>query len=188
MSEQIWLRTTYSREPFPDALIADKGCDSDALVENLEARGIAPIIPPKANRKHQRTTDFALHRERILVDRLHLETFPCRRNALRQARQHVSGRSSTGVRAHVVQLTTDPRGAGGGFNVVIAEEKERTRIRKPAVFNLGGFAGSSKWRLRGLDYRFGSVFRKLQLWHYLSRGCRRHGPDRLRPFRPAGSR
>jgi transposase len=69
MSEQIWLRTTYSREPFPDALIADKGYDSDALVENLEARGIAPIIPPKANRKHQCTTDFALYRERILVDR-----------------------------------------------------------------------------------------------------------------------
>jgi transposase len=40
-----------------------------ALVENLEAREIAPVIPPKANRKHQRTTDFALNRERNLVER-----------------------------------------------------------------------------------------------------------------------
>ena len=39
------------------------------MVENLEARGIAPVIPPKANRKHQRTTDFALYRERNLVER-----------------------------------------------------------------------------------------------------------------------
>jgi transposase len=53
----------------PDALIADKGYDCDALVENLEIRGIAPVIPPKATRKHQRTTDFALNRQRNLVER-----------------------------------------------------------------------------------------------------------------------
>jgi transposase len=27
------------------------------------------VIPPKANRKHQRMTDFALYRERNLVER-----------------------------------------------------------------------------------------------------------------------
>jgi hypothetical protein len=35
----------------PDALIGDKGYDSDALVEKLEQRGIMPVMPPKANRK-----------------------------------------------------------------------------------------------------------------------------------------
>jgi len=53
----------------PGAFLADKGYDSDALVETLEARGITPVIPPKANRKQPRKTDFALYRERNLVER-----------------------------------------------------------------------------------------------------------------------
>ena len=53
----------------PGALLADKGYDSDALVAGLEARGITPVIPPKANRKSPRETDFALYRERNLVER-----------------------------------------------------------------------------------------------------------------------
>jgi transposase len=53
----------------PGAVIADKGYDSDALVETLEGRNITPVIPPKANRKEQRPCDFALYRERNLVER-----------------------------------------------------------------------------------------------------------------------
>lgn len=53
----------------PDALIADKGYDSKALVEALEARDITPVIPSKANAKEPRDTDFALYRERNLVER-----------------------------------------------------------------------------------------------------------------------
>ena len=53
----------------PDALLADKGYDSDALVETLQKRGITPVIPPKANRREPRKTDFALYRERYLVER-----------------------------------------------------------------------------------------------------------------------
>jgi putative transposase len=53
----------------PDALLADKGYDSDALIETLEERGIKPVIPPKANRREPRKTDFALYRERNLVER-----------------------------------------------------------------------------------------------------------------------
>ena len=53
----------------PGAFIADKGYDADALVEELEKRGITPVIPSKANRKVQRQTDFALYRERNLVER-----------------------------------------------------------------------------------------------------------------------
>jgi transposase len=53
----------------PQAVIADKGYDSNALVATLDARGITPVIPPKANRKEPRTTDFALYRERNLVER-----------------------------------------------------------------------------------------------------------------------
>ena len=50
-------------------MLADKGYDSDKLVEALEAREITAIIPPKANRKEPRPCDFALYRERNLVER-----------------------------------------------------------------------------------------------------------------------
>ena len=53
----------------PDALLGDKGYDSDRLVETLEEREITPVIPPKANRTAPRACDFALYRERNLVER-----------------------------------------------------------------------------------------------------------------------
>lgn len=53
----------------PEALLADKGYDSDTLVATLTERGVVPVIPSKANRKQPRNTDFALYRERNLVER-----------------------------------------------------------------------------------------------------------------------
>ena len=53
----------------PEAVLADKGYDSDALVATLNERGIVLVIPSKANRKVPRKTDFALYRERNLVER-----------------------------------------------------------------------------------------------------------------------
>ena len=51
----------------PEAFLADKAYDANALIDTLEERGITPVIPPKANRLVQRQTDFALYRERNLV-------------------------------------------------------------------------------------------------------------------------
>ena len=53
----------------PDAFLADKAYDADALIETLDARNIRPVIPSKANRIAPRETDFALYRERNLVER-----------------------------------------------------------------------------------------------------------------------
>ena len=53
----------------PEAFLADKAYDADRLILALEARGINPVIPPKANRKVQRPCDFALYRERNMVER-----------------------------------------------------------------------------------------------------------------------
>ena len=53
----------------PEAFLADKAYDADALIEKLESRGIVPVIPSKANRVAPRDTDFALYRERNLVER-----------------------------------------------------------------------------------------------------------------------
>ena len=53
----------------PDAFLADKAYDADALIETLESRAITPVIPSKANRITPRETDFALYRERNLIER-----------------------------------------------------------------------------------------------------------------------
>ena len=53
----------------PGALLGDKAYDADPLIDTLTRRGITPVIPPKANRKTKRQCDFALYRERNLVER-----------------------------------------------------------------------------------------------------------------------
>ena len=53
----------------PQALIGDKAYDADPLIDTLSRRDITPVIPPKANRKTPRDCDFALYRERNLVER-----------------------------------------------------------------------------------------------------------------------
>ena len=40
-----------------------------AYIASLRARAIQPVIPPKANCKNKRDCDFALYRERNLVER-----------------------------------------------------------------------------------------------------------------------
>src|SRR5918995_5254391 len=58
-----------TQEIQPAALLADRGYDSDGFIEHLEVRCIKPVIPPRANRKPPRECDFALYRERNLVER-----------------------------------------------------------------------------------------------------------------------
>jgi transposase len=53
-------------EPF--ALIADKGYDSDTLLEAVTAQGIVAVIPPKKSRLVQREYDQHLYRERHLIE------------------------------------------------------------------------------------------------------------------------
>jgi len=52
----------------PDAVIADKGYDTDELIEAVKARGIEAVIPPRGNRKEQREYDRYLYRERHLIE------------------------------------------------------------------------------------------------------------------------
>ena len=53
----------------PDAFLADRAYDADRLIDRLTERGITVVIPPKRNRMTQRETDFALYRERNLIER-----------------------------------------------------------------------------------------------------------------------
>jgi transposase len=52
----------------PQALIADKGYDSDELIQAVTAKGIVAVIPPKKNRLVQREYDRHLYRERHLIE------------------------------------------------------------------------------------------------------------------------
>ena len=56
-------------------LLADKGYDSDAIVEQATAQGMSVVIPPRKNRKEQRSYDNHLYRHRHLVENafLHLK-------------------------------------------------------------------------------------------------------------------
>ena len=49
--------------------MADKGYDSDALIETIEASGAQAIIPSRSNRATQRKTDWHRYKARNLVER-----------------------------------------------------------------------------------------------------------------------
>ena len=50
------------------ALLADKGCDANALLDCLGQRGIAAVTPPKASRKVQRSCDWHMYKERHVIE------------------------------------------------------------------------------------------------------------------------
>jgi transposase len=52
-----------------EAVIADKGYDSDAVVEKIEAAGAKAVIPPKSNRKDPRRYNKKMYKERNVVER-----------------------------------------------------------------------------------------------------------------------
>jgi transposase len=51
-----------------EALVADKGYDSDKFIEVVLARGMAVVIPPRKNRKEPRTYDGFIYKERHLIE------------------------------------------------------------------------------------------------------------------------
>jgi len=63
----------------PQCLLGDKAYDSDAIREDLSARGAAAVIPPKANRKDPAPFDKDLYKARSSVE--------CTFNLLKQARR-----------------------------------------------------------------------------------------------------
>lgn len=51
-------------------VVGDRAYDSDAFVSELEGRGIAAVIPPRAGRRHPRRLDAARYGERNVIERL----------------------------------------------------------------------------------------------------------------------
>lgn len=58
-----------------DYLFGDKGYDSDAIVEKVEAQGAKGVIPPRKNRKQPRECDKDIYKLRHFVENafLHLK-------------------------------------------------------------------------------------------------------------------
>jgi transposase len=67
-------------------LLADKGYDSDEIVEFAQSQGMIPVIPPRKNRKMKRSYDQYLYRLRHLVENAFLKLKRFRGVATRYAK------------------------------------------------------------------------------------------------------
>jgi len=50
-------------------VIADKGYDTDRILEKIDDLGASAVIPPKSNRKAQREYDREIYKQRNLIER-----------------------------------------------------------------------------------------------------------------------
>jgi transposase len=67
-------------------VLADKGYDTDPIVEHVATMGAVAVIPPKRNRKQQREYDKDLYKQRNRIRTLLLapQTLPPLRHSIRE--------------------------------------------------------------------------------------------------------
>jgi transposase len=88
----------------PEVVIADKGYDKKALVEEIESRGAEAAIPTQSNRKEQRTVDPHVYRERNLCERFWSKVKHYRRVATRYEKKAINFLAFVKVAAMMVML------------------------------------------------------------------------------------
>jgi transposase len=81
-----------------DYLLADKGYDSNAIIEQAKKQGMEPVIPPRKNRKVLRAYDAYLYRLRHLVENAFLHLKRWRGIATRYAKNSASFLASVQIR------------------------------------------------------------------------------------------
>src|SRR5438128_2211721 len=64
-------------------VIADKGCDSDAFIADIESHGAESVIPPRSNRLEERPYDKDEYKNRNVIERFMNFIRQCRRVATR---------------------------------------------------------------------------------------------------------
>ena len=69
------------------AILADKGYDTDRVLETVQRLDAVAVIPPKSNRKIQREYDRELYKQRNLIERGFNRLKHCRRIATRYDRK-----------------------------------------------------------------------------------------------------
>ena len=88
----------------PEAVVADKGYDKEALAGAIEARGAAAAIPTRKNSKEPRAADPHLYRERNLVERFWARAKQFRRVATRYEKKAANFLAFAWVAALVVMM------------------------------------------------------------------------------------
>jgi transposase len=88
----------------PEAVIADKGYDKKAFVEEVESRGAEAVIPTQKDRKEQRQIDRHLYRERNVCERFWSRIKQYRRVATRYEKKAVNFLAFVKVAAIMVML------------------------------------------------------------------------------------
>jgi transposase len=86
-------------------LLADKGYDSDVIVEQAAAQGMIAVIPPRKNRKEQRSYDKHLYRHRHLVENAFLYLKRWRGIATRYAKNASSFLAAVHIRCLALWLS-----------------------------------------------------------------------------------
>jgi transposase len=85
-----------------ESLMADKGCGSDAIVEMSVDAGMAPVIPPRSNRREKRRYDRYLYRLRHLVENAFPDMKRWRGIATRYAKNAVSCLAAVHIRCIIM--------------------------------------------------------------------------------------
>lgn len=71
-------------------VLADKGYDTDAILEHVALMGAAAVIPPKRNRKQQREYDKTLYKQRNRIERCFSRLKHFRRFATRYEKNKIN--------------------------------------------------------------------------------------------------
>jgi transposase len=88
----------------PDVVIADRGYDKKALVEEIESRGARAVIPTQKNRAVQREVDRHWYRERNLCERFWSKAKQYRRVATRYEKKAANFLAFVKVAAIMIML------------------------------------------------------------------------------------
>ena len=87
-----------------DAFLADRGYDTDAIVEGVQNAGMEPVIPPRVHRKVARHYDKYLYKLRHLVENAILHMKEWRGIATRYAKRQSSYLAFVQIRCAVMWL------------------------------------------------------------------------------------
>ena len=85
-----------------DYLLADKGYDSDAIIEQARQQGMTAVIPPRKNRTVQRPYDEDLYKLRHLVENAFLHLKRWRGIATRYAKNTASFLAAVQIRCLIL--------------------------------------------------------------------------------------
>ena len=86
------------------SLVADRGYDTNKVLEAVEEAGMKAVIPPKKNRREQRDYDRAIYKFRHIVENTFLELKRWRGIATRYAKQTSSYIASVQICCMVMWL------------------------------------------------------------------------------------